>query len=1034
MNAGLDHPGTGATTVASTRIGPGGTPPALLGRYRVEGLLGRGGMGLVYLAHDEALERPVALKVLPDAVAHDARHLARFRREARLLAALQHPFIAAVHSLERTPDGTWFLVLERVEGTTLAERLRSGPLGLEATLRVGEQVADALRATHGRGILHRDLKPANVMITPDGDAKVLDFGLARRLAARRAAADPAEEPTFSGGEAPAGTPGYMSPEQALGQPLDERSDLFALGCVLFECLSGRPAFAGSNAAERTAATLSKPPAWELLPGEAPAALRALLCDCLARDPARRVADAGRVRDLLSAVRGAGGEEGAPAVARPRHNLPRSATSFVGRERELAELGSLLGCARLLTLTGVGGCGKTRLALRLAERSLERHSDGVWFVDLALVADGDRVPQVLAAAMGVRERPGEPLVATLVSHLRHRQALVVLDNCEHVLAACAELARALLDGTGSTRILATSREAMGLPGEVAWPIPSLSLPAAGAAGGLEALERSEAAHLLVERVALVRPGFRLSEADAPAVAEICRRLDGLPLALELAAARARVLSLEDIRGKLDDRFRLLTGGSRASLSRHMTLRAALQWSFEHLEARERDLLTGLAVFAGGWTLGAAAAVHPGGGDPYEVLDLLARLVEQSLVVVDRLEGSEARYRMLESVRQYALEALDRSGGGPAARDRHLDHFLALAIEAKPRLFVGAEQPRWLARLGAEQDNLLAAHAWCDVAEDGAAKGLRLAEALTQFWHLAGLFDTARRVLSEALGRPGAAAPSLDRANALRAAGTFAAFQDDVATARVMLTESLVVSRTLGDRANVARTLNALGIVVSRSGDLAEARPLALAGYETYRELDDVRGMSVALGNLGVLAFREGDLHAARGHLEESLALVRRAGDKDALAGTLLNLAVLETRLGSADAAAARLVESLETSRELGALRTLPDALEALAELALLRSRPEVAALAYGTAERLREDHGMPLAPEDRRQYDEVVLRIRSALGAAELERRRAEGRSRTPETALRDALDWLAGGRDPDRGAAPAAPGATFHWGAGTRHL
>jgi predicted ATPase len=392
--------------------------------------------------------------------------------------------------------------------------------------------------------------------------------------------------------------------------------------------------------------------------------------------------------------------------RAPHNLPSELSSFVGREKELSEVKRLLADTRLLTLTGSGGCGKTRLALAAATDLLEEFEEGVWMVELAPLADPALVPQAVASTLGVREQPGRSPTETLSDYLSSKQVLLVLDNCEHLIEACAVLAEALLHSCPELRILATSREALGITGEVAWLVPSLSLPDLRHLPEIESLPRYESARLFVERTTAVKPTFALTERNATAVAQVCYRLDGIPLAIELAAARAKVLSVEQISERLDDCFRLLAAGSRTAMPRHRTLHATMDWSHDLLPDEEQTLFRRLSVFAGGFTLEAAESVCAGKDlQRDEVLELLSHLVDKSLVAVWEKDG-ETRYRLLETVRQYGREKLSESGEEGHLWERHAGYYLALAAKAEPEL-KGAGQVEWLQRFEWEHDNLRAA---------------------------------------------------------------------------------------------------------------------------------------------------------------------------------------------------------------------------------------------------------------------------------------------------------------------------------------
>jgi predicted ATPase/DNA-binding CsgD family transcriptional regulator len=573
-----------------------------------------------------------------------------------------------------------------------------------------------------------------------------------------------------------------------------------------------------------------------------------------------------------------------------HNLPLQLTSFVGREQEMTEVTRLLTTTRLLTLTGTGGCGKTRLALQVAAELGDAYPDGVWLVELAPLADPDLVPQTVATVLGVREQPGQPMLTTLVAALKAKQIVVMLDNCEHLLDASAYLAEALLRGCPGVRVLATSRELLGVAGEIAWRVPSLPVPDTAHLPSFDVVGRYEAVQLFVERATAVQTTFAVTAHNAAALAQVCRRLDGIPLAIELAAARVTALSAEQIAARLDDRFRLLTGGRRTAMRRQQTLAAAIDWSHDLLTEPERVLLRRLAVFAGGWTLEAAEAVgsrqyavdsEDGGSDvplppadrllPPDVLDLLTRLVEKSLVVVEH--GAAARYGLLETVRQYAGDKLLAAGEAAAVRDRHLAWYLALVEAVEPELRRG-EQLAWLARLDAEHDNLRVALGWARDADPTA--GLRLAGSLWQYWRARGHYGEGRRWLEDFIGR--AQAPTAARAKALLGLGILASEQGDPAAARTWLEASLALSRQVGDQWLISWSLRDLAVVLQELGDLGRSRILLEEAGALARAMGDQRGLGDSLLVLGRQAAWAGDYREAKQMLEEGLAVLRAVGDR------------------------------------------------------------------------------------------------------------------------------------------------------------
>lgn len=498
-----------------------------------------------------------------------------------------------------------------------------------------------------------------------------------------------------------------------------------------------------------------------------------------------------------------------------NNLPQQLTSFIGREKAMAEVKSLLAKTRLLTLTGSGGCGKTRLSLQVAADVLEDYSDGVWLIELAPLTDPALVPQKVAQTLGIPEEAGQTIQQTLIESLKSKHLLLLLDNCEHLITACAQLTAALLRSCPQVKALATSREALGIAGEQTYRISSLSAPDPAQIPTPQSLSQYEAVQLFLERALLVKSDFAITNQNAPALAQVCYHLDGIPLALELAAARVRSLSIEDINSKLDSRFRLLTGGDRTALPRQQTLRALIDWSYDLLNAQEKVLWQRLSVFAGGWMLSAAEQVGMGENtagesiEDWEILDLLTSLVDKSLVIAEELEGI-ARYRMLETVRQYGAEKLQASGEMEPVRGSHRDYFLALTEEIKPKLG-GSEQAHWLEVLEAEHDNLRLALTFCLEEGDGGAAGLRLAGALAQFWMIRGHLSEGRQHLTAILSRSIGPDYRTARANALNGSGTLALLQGDYAAAYTLHQESLALERELGDKRGIANSLNNLGNV-------------------------------------------------------------------------------------------------------------------------------------------------------------------------------------------------------------------------------
>ncbi len=710
-----------------------------------------------------------------------------------------------------------------------------------------------------------------------------------------------------------------------------------------------------------------------------------------------------------------------------NNLPLALSSFIGREKELAEAKKLLASdTRLLTLTGPGGCGKTRLALAVAFEVVGGFEDGAWWVGLASLSDPDLVRQAVASALDVREVPGRPLNEMLVEHLRPKKTLLVLDNCEHLIEGCAMLAEALLPSCPDLRILATSREALGIAGERAWLVPSLSLPDdPRRLPPVEELMRYEAVRLFVERAEAVS-GFVLTGQNASAVERVCRRLDGIPLAIELAAARARVLSVEQIAGRLDDCFRLLAGGSRMALPRQRTLRAAIDWSHDLLSGEERVLFRRLSVFAGGFTLGAAEAICSGEDlEEEEVLDLLSRLVDKSLVMV-RERGGEMRYRLLETVRQYGREKLEGSGEAEDIRRRHALFFLKLAEEAEPAM-LGPRQAAWMGRLELEHDNIRAALGWfgeCGEAE----RGLRLAGALRRFWWSRAYYTEGRAWLEVLLELAGASGRTAARAKALHALGVLIHRNADYSAgdevvARSRLEESVEIYRELGDGPHTAAVLWDLGRLSNEAGDWETARSSLEESLELERRSGNERGIALARSSLGFLALLRGEHGPAHAHLEESLGVLRRLGSTDEIKRCLFLLGHLACDQGDYAAARARFAEMMEDAPLERYPWTAPFVLMGYAHLAAGEGQAARALRLAGAADVLQQTVGTSLGPAYQAYLRRDLERAWRALGEEEGAAAWEEGQAMTLEEAVTYALDEPATPQEGEYAYHPPAVGA-----------
>src|SRR5215218_854024 len=659
----------------------------------------------------------------------------------------------------------------------------------------------------------------------------------------------------------------------------------------------------------------------------------------------------------------------------KHNLPLARTRFIGRERETLEVKRLLAMTRLLTLTGVGGSGKTRLAIKVASDLAGAYPDGAWLVELAALSEGELVPQAVAQALGVREQPGRPLTETLKDTLRARKMLLVVDNCEHLIEAVVRLVDVLLDSCPGLRVLATSRETLSAAGEVAWVVPSLTVPDPQRPSTPQELEGYESVRLFVDRASQRDPSFVFTSRNGPAVAQVCRRLEGIPLAIELAAARIGVLSVEQIAERLDDSLRLLTAGGRTAVPRHRTLRATLEWSHELLGQPERKLFRRLSVFAGGLTLEAAEAVGAGDGiEQHDVLDLLSKLVDKSLVVTEASPGEEGalRHRMLEPIRQNGRERLEESGEAQRVRERHTEYYLALAegadAQGADRELNAARPVAWLKRMESEHANLRAALSWSldmDDETDGgraAQLGLRLAVALWWFWHTHDYLSEGRRYLERALS--GRSDPTMTswRARALNATAGLALYQADYGASKALMEEALVLYRELGDKEGIAAGLTDLGLVavLGQRDDIPLQAVLEELG-ELKPELKNRNTLAYLLMLEGMIALRRGELeHSVTLH-EQSLELFREIHNTQGIITCLGHLGLLALIRGDYESAPTLLRESLRLAWQLDYKQSIQHCLYTLACVTACRQQPVRAARLWGAVEGMEKAYGAHLTP-------------------------------------------------------------------------
>lgn len=673
---------------------------------------------------------------------------------------------------------------------------------------------------------------------------------------------------------------------------------------------------------------------------------------------------------------------------PVAHLPIPLTSLIGRAHELAEIEPLLASTRLLTLTGAGGSGKTRLALAVAERVASRYDTVAW-IELAPLSDPALLTQHVATALAVSEAPGVTLIQSLVNGLRDRTTLLVLDNCEHLLDAASDLADTLLRGCPRLTILATSRQALGVSVEAAWLVPLLAVPADDAP--LDQLADGDAVRLFVDRARAVSPGFALDAKNARAVVAICRRLEGLPLAIELAAARVRVLHPQQIGERLDDAFRLLTSGTRATLPRHRTLRGVIEWSHALLTSDEQRLFARLAVFADGFTLDQAERICALDGiAEADVLDLVAGLVDKSLVLVDTSAG-EARYRLLETVRQYARERLVANGEEEVVRRRHAEFFLGVAEDAYPRLIGGAQDIALVARLELERGNLRAAAEWCEEDDARASHAMRFGGALFWLWYLRGHLSEGRQRLEHALTRD-VEVPRRVRARALSALGSVMLWQGDFGPAIRASEQAVAMLREEDDASSLTIALMHLGAALDLSGDHTASGPILQESVTTCRVLGSSVLTCVCLYWRGLSAQGRGELMLARESFEESIAIGRELCNSAGIGHPLYRLGWLECDAGNLAVAHALFRESLPLLLEVNDRWGLVHVLDGLAFVSLGAGQPENAVGLLAAADATRAQMGVSLPPEWRANHERLLAQCREMLGAAATEAAVALGRT------------------------------------------
>ncbi|MDQ3749309.1 MAG: protein kinase, partial [Acidobacteriota bacterium] len=972
------------------------------GHYEIIEQIGTGGMGEVYLARDRKLDRRVAVKILNEKFSRDESNLNRFIQEAKAASALNHPNILTIYEFGEAEDAN-FIVSEYVEGKTLREIIRESKLRLSEILDISIQIANALCTAHEAHLVHRDIKPENIMLRPVRYVKVLDFGLAKLIQPKQTIfgleAETAKRNDTAKGVI-LGTVNYMSPEQAKGEWVDERTDIFSFGAVIYEMIAGRTPFAGDSMSESFANLInSEPQSLSRFSEDAPNEIQRIVSKTLRKNKDKRyqtmkelLTDLNNLKENLTFDEKL--ERSALPAAAPR--------SLFGRTREIAAIENLLlrENVRFVTLTGTGGTGKTVLAQTVADGCLAEFPDGVFFVELAAVTNPDRVVSAIAQILDVKETGGKSQIETLKTFLHERRILLVLDNFEQIVAAAPALSE-LLDSSLHLKILVTSRTALRLSAENELVVPPLAVPPADAdALSADKLKKYSSVELFIERARAVKPTFVLADENALAIAEICSKLDGLPLAIELAAARVKLLSPSALLQRLENRLKLLTSQTKDLPARQQTMRDTIAWSYDLLGENEKTLFKQLAVFAGGFTVEAAEAICEA-TDNTEVLDGLESLVGSNLLRQTDEHTGETRLMMLETIREFAAERLAENAAGEAAvRRRHADFFLNYAKQME-RDLMGANQANLLHQMEAERDNFRAALAWSR--KTGDENQLKLAAALTLFWTLRGYLSEGIERLSAALESYPDAAPAT-RAKALASLGQMIWVRSDYVQAIAVCEESLALARQINYPMISAHSLFVLGMSYwYQYGDATRSIAYLEESLSLYRELDYDTGVVFTLVVLAAI-YQPNDLPRTAEMLDESLAVAKRTGNNLALSIVLVNYGRLMVAKGDFVQAKDLCRESLRLRGELDDKWGIVQCLEPLAAIAVMDDEPRRAAKILGAINVLLESVGAQPPLIFRADHEPSLAAARAALDEETFAASFAEGRKLSTNEIVSLALD------------------------------
>ncbi|MCW2626162.1 protein kinase [Mycobacterium sp.] len=937
--------------------------------------IGRGGFGIVFRCRQTALDRMVAVKVLTTQMQEDRE---RFVREQRAMGRLTgHPNVVGVLEVGQTESGCPYLVMQYHQRGSLEARIRRlGRLPVEEVLHVGVKIAGALEAAHRREILHRDVKPANILLTDYGEPALADFGIAHFVGGFKTATG-----TFTG------SPAFTAPEVLSGDPPSAASDVYELGATLFAALTGHAAYERKSGEQVVAQFLriASEPVPDLRDSGIPADVSALVEKAMSRDAWERPSAADLGEELAHvATRGLAATQIPPLSSQPLTravdfgprrpgNLPLELTGFIGRLAELAEVTRLLSASRLVTLTGIGGVGKTRLALRAATETHQDFPDGAWMIELSELRDPSLITEVVAAGVGLRDESGRSLRDVLVEFLRSRRLLLILDNCEQVVDEAAKLAEVLLRACPELHILATGRERLGIGGEAVQRVSPLAVPD-DVEPTLRGVPGYDSVALFVERGAAALPGFQLTEDNQATVARICSRVDGLPLAIELAAARLRTMSSEQILARLDDRYTLLAHGSRVAPARQQSLTWCIDWSYDLCTPAEQRLWTGLSVFAGSFELEAAEDICGRELAPGIMVDLLAALVDKSILIRTEANG-QVRFGLLDTLRDYGREKLDQTSERPTLRRRHMDWYRRLVADMAADWF-SSRQAYWLKRIEAEKHNLR--EAWEFALTDSPPTLLAMCAGVYPYAIGRGLLREMRRWLDRAL-TAAPVEPSEDRIKALHGATLIAGLQGNVPVATARAGEAQALAELTSDRTAQGWAAIADGFAALVGGDADRALSRA---EDAVAATDDPSVRAPAMMLQGWAFDFSGELGGALICQEKALAIAESAGEVVTRSYALWAVGIGWWRNGKPERAEQLLRECLQLSHLIDDPRNGAACLEALAWVAGAKNDPRRAVLLMASAEALGNSVGVPPAvlPDLAVFHEQCDCCARDALGA------------------------------------------------------